>query len=85
MNDINLVIQILNEVLKDRSTPRNIKQAVSNAIKALNEEGKELPVKASIAISEIERIIDDPNMPFYIRTLLFQAVSKLEELAKTGQ
>ncbi|NPA85787.1 MAG: hypothetical protein GXO42_00035 [bacterium] len=84
MNDINLVAQILNEVLKDRHTPRNIKQAVSNALKVLEDNSKELPVRASIAISEIERIIDDPNMPYYIRTLLFQAVSKLEEISRSA-
>ena len=83
MEDLNFVIQILNEVLKDRYTPRNIKQAVSNALKALEDNTKEMPVRASVAISEIERIIDDPNMPYYIRTLLFQAVSKLEEISKT--
>jgi uncharacterized protein (UPF0147 family) len=84
MNDLNLVIQLLNEVLKDRFTPRNIKQAVNNALQALNDESNELSVRASIAISELEKIIDDPNMPYYIRTLLFQAISKLEEISKTS-
>jgi len=84
MNDLNLVIQLLNEVLKDRYTPRNIKQAVNNALRALNDENNELSVRASIAISELEKVIDDPNMPYYIRTLLFQAISKLEEISKTS-
>jgi len=84
MNDLNLVIQLLNEILKDRSTPRNIKQAVNNALSILSSNENDMTVKTSIAISELEKIIDDPNMPYYIRTLLFQALSKLEELSKTS-
>ena len=44
----------------------------------MNGEEYELSVRAANAISMLDDITQDPNMPSYVRTQLWQAVSKLE-------
>jgi len=80
MSNINFILEQLNVVLNDKLTPRNIKRAVENAINILNDQEKEEKVKVAQALNQIESIIDDPNMPLYIRTLLLQITAALSEM-----
>ncbi|MFN6992249.1 MAG: UPF0147 family protein [Fervidobacterium sp.] len=73
------IIKQLSEIIEDRTVPRNIRAAVEEAKKNLTEEnGKDWDVKLSTAISILDEITNDPNIPSYTRTQIWNIVSMLE-------
>lgn len=69
---------ILNRVVDDQSTPRTVRKGVTELVADLKADGVSLAVQAANAIGALDDITQDPNMPSYIRTSLWQAVSMLE-------
>jgi uncharacterized protein (UPF0147 family) len=73
-------IQTLNLIASSNSTPKTIKKSVLELIADLSKEGESLSVRAANTISLLDDVTQDPNMPSYVRTQLWQAVSKLESI-----
>ena len=73
-------IDTLNLILSTNSTPKTIKKAVTDLVVDLVKEGDSLSVRAANTISLLDDVTQDPNMPSYVRTQLWQAVSKLESI-----
>jgi hypothetical protein len=73
-------IQTLNLIASSNSTPKTIKKSVLELIADLSKEGDSLSVRAANTISLLDDVTQDPNMPSYVRTQLWQAVSKLESI-----
>ena len=71
-------IETLNQISGNPSTPKTIKKSITDLINDLNSEEYSMSVRAANAISMLDDITQDPNMPSYVRTQLWQAVSKLE-------
>jgi uncharacterized protein (UPF0147 family) len=76
--DYKPVIEILDRIINDRSVPRNIREAVERAKNALNGKEEE-ELKINTAIVTLDEISNDPNMPLYTRTQIWNAVSLLEQ------
>jgi len=70
----------LTYITESGSTPKTIKKSISDLIGELKASKYSLSVKAANAISMLDDITQDPNMPSYVRTQLWQAVSKLESI-----
>ncbi|MGI9567126.1 MAG: UPF0147 family protein [Nitrosopumilus sp.] len=73
-------IETLNQIASSNSTPKTIKKAITDLIADLNNEEYSLSVRAANTISLLDDVTQDPNMPSYVRTQLWQAVSKLESI-----
>ena len=74
MDEIN---RLLDEINEDRTVPRNIRNLVQEAKNNLN--GKqELPVRINSAISILDEVSNDSNIPIYSRTQIWNIVSMLE-------
>ena len=74
-------IVLLDEIISDRTVPRNIKRAAEESKNAL--QSRDPPeVKLSAAISILDEIVNDPNMPIYARTKIWNVVSILENERK---
>ncbi len=69
---------VLNEVSNDNTTPRNIRRAAKDAIDQLQAQTYTIGVRASNAISILDEIGQDPNMPPYTRVKLWNVASILE-------
>ena len=69
---------LMEEIVNDRTVPRNIREAVKSALDCLSED-KELAVKIDSAIQILEEISNDLNMPIYTRTQIWNIISALEE------
>lgn len=69
---------VLKEVSEDTTTPRNIRRAAKNAIDALQDMSNTHAVRCANAISLLDEISQDPNMPSYTRTRIWNIVSLLE-------
>lgn len=77
---IKQAIVILDRVSEDNTTPRNIRRAAKQAIDSLQYLEHSLAIRAANAISTLDDISQDPNMPPYTRVVLWQAVSILETI-----
>jgi len=73
-------IETLNQIASNNSTPKTIKKSISDLILDLNKTEYSLSVRAANTISLLDDVTQDPNMPSYVRTQLWQAVSKLESI-----
>ncbi len=73
-------IETLNQIASNNSTPKTIRKSVSDLIGDLSKEEYSLSVRAANTISLLDDVTQDPNMPSYVRTQLWQAVSKLESI-----
>ncbi|MFP3908764.1 MAG: UPF0147 family protein [Archaeoglobaceae archaeon] len=75
------VLEVLDRIMQDDTVPRNIRK-VSGEIKEDLLHGKEsLAVKASSAISILEDLSADPNVPMHVRTLIWNLSSQLERIS----
>ncbi len=72
--------QILMKIIRDTSVPRNIRRAATDALAALNEEKRTPGVRASIAMSYLNEIINDINMPFSTRSQILMCIGVLEQV-----
>ena len=73
-------IDTLNLIVSTNSTPKTIKKSVTDLVADLVKEEYSLSVRAANTISLLDDVTQDPNMPSYVRTQLWQAVSKLESI-----
>jgi hypothetical protein len=71
---------VLGMVSEDTTTPRNIRRAAKESIDALQLTQYTLAVRASNAISILDEILQDPNMPPYTRVKLWNVMSFLEAI-----
>lgn len=74
------VVQILETIVNDTETPRNIRRIAKQASTELFNEKIKPAVRAANSIEMIEEIINDPNMPSFTRTQLWMAISILETI-----
>jgi len=73
-------MNVLGLVSEDTTTPRNIRRAAKQSIEALQLTENTPAVRASSAISILDDILQDPNMPPYTRVKLWNVMSLLEAI-----
>jgi uncharacterized protein (UPF0147 family) len=77
---IKQAMAVLKEISEDNTTPRNIRRSAKNAMDALQVTTHIHAVRASNAISILDEVSQDPNMPSYTRTRIWNVVSILETI-----
>jgi|TARA_B100001013_G_scaffold325909_1_gene238205 hypothetical protein len=70
----------LNQLATSPSTPRNIRKSITSLLEELKSEEYSMSVRAANTTSLLDDITQDPNMPSYVRTSLWQIVSTLENI-----
>ena len=70
----------LNQLATNPSTPRNIRKSITSLLEELKSEEYSMSVRAANTTSLLDDITQDPNMPSYVRTSLWQIVSMLENI-----
>ncbi len=73
-------MNVLGVVSEDTTTPRNIRRAAKQAITTLQISENTPAVRAANAISILDEILQDPNMPPYTRVKLWNVMSLLEAI-----
>jgi len=73
-------MNVLGMVSEDTTTPRNIRRAAKQSITALQLSENTPAVRAANAISILDEILQDPNMPPYTRVKLWNVMSLLEAI-----
>jgi uncharacterized protein (UPF0147 family) len=77
---IKQALSVLGAVSEDNTTPRNIRRAAKDAMNAMQTSEYTPAVRASNAISLMDEILQDPNMPPYTRVKLWNVMSLLEAI-----
>lgn len=80
MKEIKEITKMLEQVEADPTVPKNVRKACKLAIESLNDNNKELAIKLNSAVSLLDAVADDPNMPVYARTKIWATISKLEKM-----
>lgn len=73
-------IQMLQHIMEDSSIPRNIRRVADETRTILLDSSKSVGLRAATAISKIDEISNDPNMPVHARTRIWELVSQLESI-----
>jgi uncharacterized protein (UPF0147 family) len=75
---IQTCIHMLQQLMDDSTIPRNIRRVADETRSVLSDSSKPLGLRAATAISIIDEISNDPNMPVHARTRIWELVSQLE-------
>ena len=70
----------LQQIADSNITPRNIRKIVKDSITMLQDSKQSMAVRAANAISMLDEVAQDPNMPSFARVTLWSAVSELESI-----
>ena len=82
--DLETINRLLDEINEDRTVPRNIRALIQEAKSDLGDTEKDMTVRISSAISLLDSVSNDPNIPIYTRTQVWSIVSMLESMNKNG-
>ncbi len=74
------ILDGLDMLNQDTSIPRNIRRGAEEAKKMLLDEKNPLDVRVASVTSLLDELANDPNIPLHGRTLIWNIISKLEEL-----
>ena len=80
LESLNNAIRTLNQIATNPSTPKNIRKNIADIVEELKSDEYSISVRAANTISSLDDVTQDPNMPSYVRTSLWQAVSTLESI-----
>ena len=76
---IKAISQMLDELTDDMSVPRNIRRGAGDAKEILASD-ESLDVKVASAISRLDELLNDPNIPTHGRTAIWSIMSGLESI-----
>ena len=77
---IKQALSVLEAVSEDSTTPRNIRRAAKDSMDVLQSAEFTPAVRAANAVSLLDEILQDPNMPNYTRVRLWNVMSLLEAI-----
>ena len=70
----------LDMLVEDTSVPRNIRRAAEEIKALLTDDAQAQDVRKAQAISTLDDMANDPNIPLHGRTLVWNIMSQLETL-----
>lgn len=80
MGRFDKTIGAIQYLLEDNTTPRTVRERLTNMVSYLRKEGDDDQRKIATALSELEDLSSDVNIPPYVRTQLYGISSHLEAL-----
>jgi len=79
-NKVKDSVEILALIEQDNSVPKNVRERIKNSIVALEEKNIDVAIKINRSLQELDEISEDPNVPTYTRTQIWNVVSLLESI-----
>ena len=73
-------VEVLERIMSDDAVPRNIRRSAENVKVILQDKNVNEAIKAASAISVLDEISNDPNIPLHTRTLIWNVASQLETI-----
>ncbi len=76
------IIPLIEQIAADRTVPRNIRTKCDESVEILKKEEEATDIKINTVTSIMDEISNDPNIPMYTRTQVWNIVSALESMQK---
>ncbi len=76
-NDFRDILEILSEINSDETIPKNTRTKIQTTICVL-QNCKNVEITIDKTIQELDNLVEDPNLPIYVKTQLWNIVSILE-------
>jgi len=76
---------VMDQLIDDTSVPRNIRRGADNAKKVLLDSSDALDVRIASAVSQLDDLANDPNIPLHGRTIIWNIISGLETVARAAK
>lgn len=73
-------MRLLNKIVSDASVPRNIRRAAIESLNMLQDRSLSPGVRAANAISILDEVAQDPNMPIHTRTTIWNIMAILSTI-----
>ena len=77
-NVIKQCVEVLERIMSDDTVPRNIRRSADSVKATLLNVQESEAIRAASAISILDEISNDPNIPLHTRTLIWNVASPLE-------
>ncbi len=77
LNDFKDIIEILNEIKEDETISKNTKSKIDCTMCVLEKKG-DVSVIINRTIQELDCLLEDPGLPIYLKTQLWNIVTILE-------
>lgn len=74
------VLDTLDRLIQDDTVPRSVRR-IASEIKEKLLSSKKVSVEAASAITVLEDISADPNLPMHVRTMIWNLASQLERIS----
>lgn len=75
------ILESLSQIEQDLTVPKNIRSKIKAAMDALQQEKElTLDLRVNKALQELDDLSDNPNIPVYTRTQIWNVVSQLESI-----
>jgi len=74
------IITIMDQLAEDNSVPRNIRRGAVECKERLRRHEEAFDVRIASAISKLDEMANDPNIPLHGRTLIWNIISQLEQV-----
>ncbi|HOO54821.1 MAG TPA: UPF0147 family protein [Methanothrix sp.] len=79
-NVIKQCVEVLERIMSDDTVPRNIRRSAESVKSTLLNDQDSEAIRAASAISVLDEISNDPNIPLHTRTLIWNVASQLETI-----
>jgi hypothetical protein len=76
------IIQLIQQIADDKTVPRNIRTKCEDSVNVLKDEKQGTDIRINTVISTMDEVSNDPNIPMYTRTQIWNIVSALESMQK---
>ena len=77
MKNLDDAIEIIDEIIEDRTVPKNIRETLKE-VKVFVRSDEDAEIKKDRAIQLLDNVVSDPNMPVYTRTQIWNLISTIE-------
>ena len=85
MNPLEQICMQLQDLHEDASVPRNIRRGAKEAREMLRREEESVDVRVASAITILDELVNDPNVPIHGRTAIWNIMSQLESVTRVNQ
>lgn len=77
MDNIKEILDLLLQLEQDITIPRNIRTKIKTTLDLLDE-NTDFAIRIDKSLQELDEIVEDPNVPSYARTQIWNVMSLLE-------
>lgn len=72
------IVESLDQLSEDNTVPRNIRRGATSAKESLLKEDDAIDLRKAKAISILDELANDPNIPIHGRTIIWNIIGQLE-------